>query len=298
MRDDDLRASCFASLDVLAARYGDEIPYPAGLAAGFAFRGRRVPFLSTQKGIFRAAVQRGPAALSIQTSWKSPYGDAEVDDGYLYAYRAGSPDQPDNRALRAAFSLQVPIIHFVATRPGYYKPLYPSFVIEDDPVAARVLVSPGKMLGPLDEREPTVVEDPIERQYLFRETRVRVHQARFRARVVPAYGERCAICQLKEARLLDAAHIVGDREEHGEPVISNGLSLCSIHHRAFDHDLVGISPDYDVRVAQRLLDDEDGPMLELLKEFHRKPIVVPERKPWQPDRLRLAERFERFRTAN
>ncbi len=27
-------------------------------------------------------------------------------------------DQPDNRALRAAFALQVPIIHFVSTRPG------------------------------------------------------------------------------------------------------------------------------------------------------------------------------------
>jgi putative restriction endonuclease len=94
-----------------------------------------------------------------------------------------------------------------------------------------------------------------------------VHQARFRARVVPAYGDRCAICRLKESRLLDAAHILGDLEEQGEPLISNGVSLCSIHHRAFDHDLVGITPDYEVRVAARLLDEEDGPMLELLMAF-------------------------------
>ena len=294
MRDDDVRSSCFASLDVLCARFGEELPYPGGLRLGFAFRGTRVPFLSTQKGIFRAAVQRGPAALSIQTSWKSPYGDAETEAGYLYAYRAGWVDQPDNRALRAAFTLQVPIIHFVATRPNFYKPIYPCFVTADDPVGREVLVSPGKMVGPLDEREPVSVDDPIEREYVFRETRVRVHQARFRARVVPAYGERCAICRLKESRLLDAAHIVGDLEEQGEPVVSNGLSLCSIHHRAFDHDLVGITPDYEVRVAQRLLEEEDGPMLELLKGFHRESIVVPTRVALRPDKQRLEQRYARF----
>ena len=294
MRDDDVRSSCFASLDVLCARFGEEIPYPGGLAAGFNFRGTRIPFLSTQKGIYRAAAQRGPAALSIQTSWRSPYGDAEVETGYVYAYRSGSSDQPDNRALRSAYALQVPIVHFVATRPNHYTPIYPCFVVEDDPVAATVLVSSGKMVGPLDEREPVLVEDPIERQYVFRKTSVRVHQARFRARVVPAYGDSCAICRLKETRLLDAAHITGDREEHGEPVVSNGLSLCAIHHRAFDHDLVGISPDYQVRVARRLLDEDDGPMLDLLKGFHEQTIVVPTRSSWRPDRERLATRFERF----
>jgi putative restriction endonuclease len=297
VRDDDVRSSCFASLDVLCARLGEEIPYPGGLSAGFAFRGARVPFLSTQKGIYRSAAQKGPAALSIQTSWKSPYGDSETDAGYLYAYRDGSVDLSDNRALRAAFTLQVPIVHFVSTRPNYYRPIYPCFVVEDDPIDRRVLVSPGKMVGPLDEREPVVVDDPIERRYVFRETRVRVHQARFRARVVPAYGERCAICRLKEVRLLDAAHIVGDTEERGEPHISNGLSLCSIHHRAFDHDLVGVTADYEVRVARRLLDEQDGPMLELLKEFHREPIVLPVKRNDRPDRERLALRFERFAAA-
>lgn len=294
MRDDDIRSSCFASLDVLCARFGEEIPYPGALDQGFAYRGRRVPFLSTQKGIYRAAAQQGPAALSIQTSWRSPYGDSETDAGYLYAYRAGSMDIPDNRALRAAFTLQVPIIHFVSTRPNHYKPLYPCFVVEDHRVARRVLVAPGKMIGPVDEREPVAVDDPIEREYRFRETRVRVHQARFRARVVPAYGQRCAICRLKELSLLDAAHITSDVDDHGLPVISNGLSLCSIHHRAFDHDLVGITPNYEVKVARRLLDEQDGPMLDLLKGFHGEAIVTPTRAAWRPDRERLAERFERF----
>jgi hypothetical protein len=43
-----------------------------------------------------------------------------------------------------------------------------------------------------------------------------------------------------------------------------------------------------------LLDDEDGPMLELLKDFHRRPIVVPTNRRLQPDAGRLAARFDRF----
>jgi putative restriction endonuclease len=75
------------------------------------------------------------------------------------------------------------------------------------------------------------------------------------------------------------------------------LSLCSIHHRAFDQHLVGISPEYEVRVSRRLLDDEDGPMLELLKTFHGQPIVLPSRVAARPDREQLAVRFERFSAA-
>lgn len=297
MADDALRATCFASLDVLCATHGEDIPYRGGLDAGFAFRGRRIPFLSTQKGIFRAAVQEGEAALAIQTSAKSPYDDEETPDGFFYAYRDGPIDQPDNRALRAAYAQGVPLVYFVATVPGRYKPLYPVYVIEDDPVARRVLVSPGRMIGPLDEPDPVVLDDPLERRYAVRETRVRLHQARFRGRVLVAYSSRCTICRLKEMRLLDAAHIAGDLEEHGEPIIANGLSLCSIHHRAFDENLVGVSPDYTVHVSRRLLDDEDGPMLELLKTFHTRTIELPARRAWQPDRGRLAERFDRFRAA-
>lgn len=127
-----------------------------------------------------------------------------------------------------------------------------------------------------------------------RVVKVRLHQRRFRWQVIPAYREQCAICRLREVRLLDAAHIVGDPEPTGVPEITNGLSLCSIHHRAFDQHLVGVSPDYRVHVAQRLLDDEDGPMLDLLKGFQDATIELPRRAAFRPDRERLAVRFDRF----
>jgi putative restriction endonuclease len=294
-RDEDVRTACFLALDVLRAQFGDELPYKAGLDRGFAFRGRpRVPFLNFQKGIYHAAAQRGPAALSIQTSARSPYADAAIEDGFLYAYRDGSIDQPDNRALRAAHTLGVPVVYFVATRPGWYEALYPYYIAEDHPAERHVLVAVGRRVGPMDELEPVPITDPIERRYAAREVKVRLHQRRFRWIVIPAYREQCAICRLKEVRLLDAAHIVGDPEPTGTPEIQNGLSLCSIHHRAFDQDLVGVSPDYVVHVAGRLLEDEDGPMLEVLKGFQGTIIELPRRNAWKPDRERLAARFERF----
>jgi putative restriction endonuclease len=95
-------------------------------------------------------------------------------------------------------------------------------------------------------------------------------------------------------RLLDAAHIVGDIELGGLATVRNGLSLCAIHHRAFDQDLCGVSPDYVVHVSGRLLEDDDGPMLDLLKGFHQAPIHLPRRKIDLPDQERLDARFERF----
>jgi putative restriction endonuclease len=220
-----------AHLSILAAEFGEDIPYVGGLHRGFPFRGRRIPFLNRQKGIYRSAAQTGPAALSIQTSAKSPYDDEIAEDGFIYAYRSGDINQSDNRALRAAYELQVPIIYFIGTRPGWYKPVFPCYVRSDDPVTRSVVVTPGAFVGPVDEPEPTV---------------------------------------------------------------RNGLSLCSIHHRAFDQSLVGVSPDYIVQVSRRLLEDEDGPMLDLLKGFHNIPLHLPERERDRPDRERLELRYERF----
>jgi putative restriction endonuclease len=153
------------------------------------------------------------------------------------------------------------------------------------------------MVGPYDEREAVLASDEVERRYAVREARIRLHQSRFRARVLPAYAHRCTICRLKETRLLDAAHIIGDADPRGEPAISNGLSLCSIHHRALDEDLIGISPAYLVQVQPRLRDEKDGPMLAVLNAAHGAEIDLPRRREWRPDRELLAIRFDRFLAA-
>jgi transposase len=93
-----------------------------------------------------------------------------------------------------------------------------------------------------------------ERRYLDRVTRARVHQHLFRSQVLRAYGDRCAMCRLHHPRLLDAAHIIPDGQPHGQPIVPNGLSLCKIHHAAYDANLIGFRRDLRVAVQPRLLE--------------------------------------------
>jgi putative restriction endonuclease len=82
----------------------------------------------------------------------------------------------------------------------------------------------------------------------------RVGQQNFRARVLAVYEHHCAACAT-QLNLLDAAHIV-PVPGGGTNETTNGLSLCKLHHAAYDCGLVGIFPDYSIVVneaeAQRL----------------------------------------------
>jgi putative restriction endonuclease len=101
---------------------------------------------------------------------------------------------------------------------------------------------------------------------------------------------------LPEQLLLDAAHIVSDTDEKfGQPVVPNGIPLSKIHQAAFDAHL-RIDSDYRLHVSKRLLDQTDGPMLEALKQLGGGTIHLPVRAKDWPDRDRLAQRFERFRS--
>lgn len=112
--------------------------------------------------------------------------------------------------------------------------------------------------------------------------------------VITAYNGRCALSGLPEPLLLDAAHIVADKDERfGQPVVSNGIPLSKIHHAAFDAHLIGIDPDYRLHVSDRLLAQNDGPMLEALKRLQGNISRAKD----LPDRDRLAMRFERFMAA-
>lgn len=95
--------------------------------------------------------------------------------------------------------------------------------------------------------------------------------------------------------LLDAAHITADAAETGEPVVSNGLSLCKLHHAAFDRHFLAVRPDYVIERRRSILEEEDGPMLlHGLKGMHGASIYVPHEASLQPDRLRLEERHAAF----
>ena len=111
-------------------------------------------------------------------------------------------------------------------------------------------------------------------------------------------SSRDTVCSLRETSLLEASHIIEDRDPHGHATVVNGISLCAIHHLAYDRNLMGIDPEGVVHIAGRLLREIDGPMLKSgLQEFHGARILAPRRVDERPDPHRLEVRFERFERA-
>jgi putative restriction endonuclease len=80
-------------------------------------------------------------------------------------------------------------------------------------------------------------------------------QGSFRARLLDAYGRRCAITGERTEPVLDAAHIqpyLGPRSNH----VQNGLLLTKEFHTLFDAGYVTITPaEHRVRVSPRLHQD-------------------------------------------
>ena len=296
--DDAIRAAAIEQVRRLRDLYGGRIPR-AALMEGVTLGGQRVPIWNYQKGIFKpAALGRDGAALTVQTSAESPYDDVhDVESGRIvYKYRGTDPDHPDNVALRRAMSEQCPLIYLVAVDPGFYDAVLPVYVAGDDPASHQfTLLADQLAVSP-------IVNDPImtaaRRDYATRAVLQRLHQQQFRRMVLTAYREQCCICRLRHVELLDAAHILPDRHPKGEPIVTNGLGLCKIHHSAYDAQIIGIDPDARVHVREDVLNEKDGPMLRHgLQEVAGTRLLLPRRPELQPNREFLAERFDRFRAA-
>ena len=260
------------------------------------FKGRRITLLGA-RGIWKPTALELP--LSIATSPKDPYGDVAGDDGRLrYRYFGDDPTHPDNAGLRACLAQALPLIYFRGIEKGWYSALWPMFLVEEEPAALTFVgvcddvesLKPGLGGSAIDEAR---------RQYVTRVAVVRLHQAAFRRHVLTAYRNTCAVCHLRHSQLLDAAHILGDRHDRGDPVVPNGLAMCKIHHAAFDTNILGIRPDRIVEIRPDVLDEVDGPMLRYgLQQLHGQKISLPRRPVDLPDEERLEIRYEQFRQAS
>jgi putative restriction endonuclease len=271
------------------------------LKLGFVARGRRFLFASAAEGIFPPTGMTG--VLSLKTVVPKPKGRIwyhdqsapELDttsDVFWYAFTGADPDNTRNRWLRDAMTRQLPLIYFYGVAPGVYEPLFPAFAVEWDSEKLSCGLS---FSGEIDMPGYASASAP-ERRYALRAVQQRLHQAMFRARVLDAYARRCALSGLQEARLIDAAHIMPDTDEHlGQPDISNGICMSKIHYAACDAGLIGIDADFRIHVSERLLAMRDGPMLEHgLKALMGKLIRIPSDPRSAPDRERLAARFDLF----
>jgi putative restriction endonuclease len=171
-----------------------------------------------------------------------------------------------------------------------FVPVFPVYVVRDLPEERCVEIAVDEDLRVLATAPLT--EDT--RAYAERLTRLRLHQPVFRARVLAAYDRVCTLCRLKHVDLLDAAHIQSDALG-GQPVVTNGLAMCKIHHAAYDRGIIGIRPDYVAQVRPDVLLEVDGPMLQHgIQAVHDRQLVLPRRVVDLPDRELLAERFAGF----
>lgn len=295
VQEDQIRMAAFKWLEE-QTMFEDILSWST-LQQGFSYQGQRITLVGPQ-GIWKPRAFK-TMPISITTSPNSPYSDGLTDDGLLhYKYRGTDPFHPDNVGLRQAMVEQVPLIYFHGIAVNKYLAAWPVFIIGDNPTNLTFTVAVDDKQHALVDRATLGEVDEYRRQYITASFKVRLHQRAFRTRVLEAYRSQCAFCQLRHAELLDAAHITPDSSPDGMPVVTNGLSLCKIHHAAFDRHFIGVSPDYEIVVREDLLHEQDGPMLRHgIQEIHQRKLILPRKAIEHPDRDRLAERFEEFRKA-
>ena len=105
-----------------------------------------------------------------------------------------------------------------------------------------------------------------------------IRSAGFRKAIMRLYKYTCAVCQLciittDGESATDAAHIIPFHISQSNDV-RNGISLCKLHHWAFDIGLISLNTAYRVVVSQFIV--EQGPMEWRLTKLRGKSILLPE----------------------
>jgi putative restriction endonuclease len=290
MTEQEIRLKLFDWLSMKSMLNGGVFSWKQ-LAVGFTIDGKTITLVGP-RGIWTPAGFSMP--ISITSAPHGRYPDKFIEDEVLlYKYMGNNPDHHDNIGLRKLLKEPTPFVYFHGIRPDKYAAVFPVFVVEDIPseLAVRVSVNPVFMV-------PKEGENLGIRRYIYVSIKQRLHQAEFREDVLEAYNTRCTLCNLQHVELLEAAHIIPDSEPEGKPIVPNGLSLCKIHHAAYDNNIIGISPDYFVKVREDVLEEIDGPMLKYgLQAMEGREIILPRQKKDLPDRDRLDIRYKRFLSA-
>lgn len=129
------------------------------------------------------------------------------------------------------------------------------------------------------------------------EMKKRINQSFFRDTVLSSYEQKCCITGINKPTLLHACHIVEWSEDASiRTNPQNGLCLNVLFHKAYDENLIGISPDYEIIVSEKFFGEKinstDIQFRNYIKEINGRKIMLPKR--FYPDRDLLAMHYERF----
>lgn len=138
----------------------------------------------------------------------------------------------------------------------------------------------------------TKIPEGKERERLVRQ---RINQSFFRNAVLSSYDNKCCISNLACVDLLEACHIV-DWSENVENRLnpSNGICLNVLFHKAYDKNYLGISPDYEVFISDRLFDNnvEQDNLKLFFGKYHKTKIHLPDK--FIPNKDLLDIHYQRF----
>jgi len=292
--DYGIRLSSFNWLNDQIEVFGEDVLPRTLLEKGFLFKNEQIHLVGPP-GIWKPRIMQLP--LSITTTSGGPYEDSDINSGFFeYRYQGQDRNNAYNTGLRRVMELGLPLIYFNSTIPGRYQTFFPVFIVHDEPNRLTFTAQVDQMdiiINPdrVEEKDETFWR----RKYATVSAQVRLHQQKFRERVLFAYNNQCSLCRLRHPELLDAAHIIDDKEEKGDPIVPNGLSLCKIHHAAFDRYIIGITPNYEIKIRQDILEEIDGPMLKFgLQSLNNGELKLPIKRKDYPDKARLDYRYSLF----
>ena len=132
--------------------------------------------------------------------------------------------------------------------------------------------------------------DAVGLEIQFEQTLRRRRDPAFRERILMAYQYRCAVCGY-DVRLglqqvaLEAAHIKW-HQAGGPDEETNGLALCSMHHKLFDRGAFTVNDEFQLCVSQKAHGSTG--LSEWLMCFHGLPLKSPQSVSYSPHLDHLA----------
>lgn len=294
MFDDAIRLVALTRVRELRDLWGDSIP-ESELAKGVSYQGD-VILLKGPQGIFKPR-QLTDGPLTIMSTLGSQYEDELLDEANTLRYDYAPPSREhENVGLKNLMVAGKPVILLkqVKSKPRpEYMVVAPLYVEGFDDHIRQFTLSTRADLTPRVDTQTGLVLREIRRAYGETTVQTRLHQAYFRRDVLSVYRNRCCVCELRVRPLLQGAHIVPDSEAAGAPVVQNGLSLCSLHHAAYDRNIIRIKSDYTIAVEQDWLEAGDSFGRVSLSDFSGRRIAVPSDVAHKPSPEFLDWRFRR-----
>lgn len=121
----------------------------------------------------------------------------------------------------------------------------------------------------------------------------RINQDFFRNAVLIAYNFSCCISGLGICEMLEACHILAWNDDilnRTNP--KNGLCMCSLFHKAYDKNFIGISPDYKIIISDRMMEKSVDNFRAFFKSLNGQKINMPHR--FLPEKSFLKLKYEKF----